>query len=281
MGGAEGQPGLPRCAWRARAHRWREVCGEGETPRQGLVLAPRRCRSSYCQQRAKLAPPSPMWHGLVPDDLLPSVIGELPVRSWPSARLVSHAMHAAVDALALTPEGMLKVLLLIGARALLSQRLPQTGVVQSLEVDRAKLTRDEAEPSARRVGKVLLLHLLVSSAASDCAGGRGWTEYRGNSSVRFYKGDCSTCSQHRVLAAHTRCQLRDGQYRRPRVHGARARAWSKRRRRREPRRRARGTVGDSQQLLRARNKRKSARLRQRQHHRSQPSARRTPTSTAR
>ena len=56
-----------------------------------------------------------MWHGLVPDDLLPSVIGELPVRSWPSARLVSHAMHAAVDALALTPEGMLKVLLLIGA----------------------------------------------------------------------------------------------------------------------------------------------------------------------
>ena len=166
-------------------------------------------------------------------------------------------------------------------RALLSQRLPQTGVVQSLEVDRAKLTGDEAEPSARRVGKVLLLHLLVSSAASDCAGGRGWTEDRGNSSVRFHKGDCSTCSQHRVLAAHTRCQLRDGQYRRPRVHGARARAWSKRRRRREPRRRARGTVGDSQQLLRARNKRKSARLRQRQHHRSQPSARRTPTSTAR
>ena len=143
-------------------------------------------------------------------------------------------------------------------------------------VDRAART-DEVNRARAALAKFCYAS---APAASDCRT-RAWTEYRGNSSVRFYTGDCSTCSQHRVLAAHTRCRLRDGQYRHPRVHGARARAWSKRRRRREPRHRARGTVGDSQQLLRARNKRKSARPRQRQHHRSQPSARRTPTSTAR
>ena len=56
-----------------------------------------------------------MWHGLIPDDLLPAVVRGLPVRSWPSVRLVSHAMHASVDAIAVTPEGLHDVLRLINA----------------------------------------------------------------------------------------------------------------------------------------------------------------------
>ena len=140
-----------------------------------------------------------------------------------------------------------------------------------------------------RAGAVLAPRLLRSSLL-DCAHRRGLSigaaEAFGSTKGTAARTAENACRQ----AAHTRCQLQDGQSRDPRVQvrraliphsvrGARARACPKRRRRRESRRRARGTAGDSLQQLRARNKRKSARLSQRQHRRSQPCARRTPTST--